>query len=311
MKNFKFFAAFFTIVSLLGLTGCSDDQAELLNGGQGPAGSIILNVNYTIPGQNTKVFNATYVTATANDTDIVINAENEDTGESMVISFTGNKEQTEADPAYVATITYIDANGNEYDALSPFTSLQTGAVKLLDINTADKTITGVFSLIGYDGSEEVPADGVPFFSGTFMNVPYTGTLPEPDPTENPNPNPSATYMKATIDGTVVNFTTASTITVGQLTTFQGVNSNPAYALQLTFADNSIIAEGNFPTNLEIGVNALFAVGEVVYSSVEDSGSIVITDITSGIATGTFSFTVENPDGETKTITAGEFKLPIQ
>lgn len=305
MKNFKFFAAFFTIVTLLGLTGCSDDQAELLNGGQGPNGSTILNVNYTIPGQDTKVFSATNVTADATDTTVTITAENDETGESLVMSFAGNKEQKEADPSYVASVTYIDANGNEYSALSPVTSKQTGAARLLDIDTATKTITGVFSLIGYDAAADDVTDGVPFFSGTFINVPYTGTLPEPDPTT----TPGNTYMKATVDGTLINFATVSTLAAEGSTTFNGANATPMAMLQLIFFDDSVLVEG---ATLAMGedADAQIIVGTSGYFANE--GSVTITDITGNIVTGTFHFSASDIDDvETIEITAGEFKMSMQ
>lgn len=296
MKKFKFFAAFFTIVSLLGLTGCSEEETELLNGGQGTDGSIQLNINYTIPGQEAKVFSATYVTADASSTSITITAENEDTGESLVMAFAGNKLNT----AYTTTsLTYIDPAGNEYSALSPLTDLQTGAVKLTAINTAGKTITGVFSFIGYDADASTVEDGVPFYSGTFINVPYTGTLPEP--------TPATAFMKATVDGTVVDFAAASTQTVGTITTFVGTNTNPIYMLQLVFADNTAIAVGTFPIDMT-NVSAQVTIGTSSYVGI--SGSVIITDITDNIVTGTFTFTGESGEGNIE-VTAGSFKLPKQ
>lgn len=305
MKKFKFLAAFVAFATLLGLTGCSDDQAELLNGGQGPAGSVILNVNYTIPGEDTKVFAATSVGAVANDTDIVITAENEDTGESLEIYFTGNKEQTPAQESYVASVTFIDANGNEYSALSPFTGDETGAVRLSDIDTKAKTITGVFSFIGYDGTEVAPAEGVPFFSGIFMSIPYTGTLPEPDPTT----NPGDTFIKATIGGTTVDFATVTSSILQGSTAFQGANASPLYTIQIVFPENNVIVQG---ATLTIGdeVEAQTMVGTSAYFANE--GSLTITNITNGVATGTFHFSASDIDDvQSIEVTNGEFKMEIE
>lgn len=298
MKKFKFLGALVAFATLLGLTSCSDDPAELLNGGQGPAGSTILNVNYTIPGDSTRVFVATSMSATASDSDIVINALNEDTGEALEIYFTGSKVQTDAQASYVASITYFDADGKEYSGFSPFTSKQTGAVRLTAIDTGAKVISGVFSFIGYDDEAAVPADGVPFFSGIFMEIPYTGTLPEP------------TYMKATIDSTLVDFETVATITTQDtVTTYRGTNVTPKYSLDMKFIDNADIVQGatvNLGEKLKVEVK----IDETLY--IAKTGSVTFNTVTDVVATGTFTFTAAK-EGETETIqiTGGDFKVLVE
>lgn len=299
MKKFRFLTAFVAFATFLGLTGCSDDQAELLNGGQGPAGTTILNVNYTIPGEDTKVFYSTNVSAAASGDYVTITADNEDTGESLVIEF-GN--QLDKNGAFSeATVTYIDAAGNEYSALSPFTDDNTGAVKLSESPAG--TITGAFSFIGYDGDAEVPTDGVPFFSGIFEKVPLSGTLPTPLPYEPPFEG----TMKAKIDGTDVVFGAVWTVNADPVTTFKGKNVDPAHSIDLIFADNSTIEEGTFAIDMT-NVNAIVTVGEDVYNAID--GSIVITDVTENVATGTFTIDAEGESG-TITVTAGEFKLAVE
>lgn len=304
MKKFKFLAAFVAFASFLGLTSCSDDQAELLNGGQGPAGSTILNVNYTIPGDSTKVFVATSMNATANDSNIVITAENEDTGESLEISFTGNKVQDSLQASYVATVTYIDATGNEYSSMSPFTNKHTGAVRLKEINTTEKRITGVFSFIGYDDNASTPSDGVPFFSGVFMSIPYTGTLPEANPTPG-----GEYYMKATIDFVQVNFADVSTITNEDGTIYKGENTTPMYTITLAFPDNSIIAA---QTSYTMGEEVIGQIsdGTTTYSDVD--GFVMINTISpDGKIHGAFAFTADTGTGEDILVSNGEFILPVE
>ncbi|MHA3788795.1 DUF6252 family protein [Flavobacterium hauense] len=299
MKKFKFLAAFVAFATLLGLTSCSDDQAELLNGGQGPAGSTILNINYTIPGDTTKVFHSTFVSAAASGDNVTITADNEDTGESLVIQF-GN--QLNKNGAFDnAIVTYIDPSGNEYSALSPFTNLHTGAVKLSESNAG--SITGAFSFIGYDDDAAAPADGVPFFSGIFENVPLTGTLPTPLPYE----PPFVGEMKAKVNGTDVTFGAAWTIVDGAETTIKGNNVDPAYSIAITFADNSTIAEGTFDID-ETAVSAIVTIGEDSYEGV--GGSVIITDITDNIVTGTFTISAENESGIIE-VTAGSFKVALE
>lgn len=299
MKKFKFLAAFVAFASFLGLTSCSDDQAELLNGGQGPAGTTILNVNYTIPGDSTKVFHSTFVSADASGDYVTITADNEETGESLVIEF-GN--QLDVNGAFSeATVTYIDAAGNEYSALSPFTNKNTGAVKLSESEAG--TITGAFSFIGYDGDAAVPADGVPFFSGIFEKVPLSGTLPTPIPYTPPFKG----SMKAKIDGTDVVFGAVWTVNADPVTTFKGKNIDPAHSIDLIFADNSSIAEGTFPIDMT-NLNATVTIGEDVYNAVD--GEVIITDITENVATGTFTITAENESG-TIEVTNGEFKVAVE
>lgn len=298
MKKFRFLAAFVAFAAFLGLTSCSDDQAELLDGGQGPAGTTILNVNYTIPGDSTKVFYSTAVSAAASGDYVTITADNEDTGESLVIEF-GN--QLDVNGAFSdATVTYIDAAGNEYSALSPFTSKNTGAVKLSESEAG--TITGAFSFIGYDGDATVPGDGVPFFSGIFEKVPLSGTLPTPLPYEPPFKG----TMKAKVDGTDVVFSAVWTVNGDANTTFKGVNVDPAYSIDLIFTDSSSIAEGTFPLDMS-GLNAKVTIGEDVYIGVD--GEVIISDITDNVATGTFTITAENENG-TIEVTAGEFKVAV-
>jgi len=298
MKKFRFLAAFVAFAAFLGLTSCSDDQAELLNGGQGPAGTTILNVNYTIPGDSTKVFYSTAVSAAASGDYVTITADNEDTGESLVIEF-GN--QLDVNGAFSdATVTYIDAAGNEYSALSPFTSKNTGAVKLSESEAG--TITGAFSFIGYDDDATVPADGVPFFSGIFEKVPLSGTLPTPLPYEPPFKG----TMKAKVDGTDVVFGAVWTENEGAQTTFKGVNVDPAYAIDIIFADSSSITEATFSIDME-SLSAKVTIGEDVYNAV--GGQVIITDITDDIATGTFKITGENESGTIEVI-AGELKVSL-
>jgi hypothetical protein len=293
MKKIKFLAAFVAFSTLLGLTSCSDDQAELLGGGQGPAGTIILNVNYTIPGQDTKVFHSTFVSAEATDDIVTITAKNEETGENLVIAF-GN--QMDKNDAFAdATVTYIDPSGNEYSAYSPFTSKNTGVVKLSVLE--DGSLTGAFSLVGYDDNADSVADGVPFFSGIFEKVPLTGDLPEPIP---------YISMKANVDGTDVIFRSVSTMVEGDKSTFRAVSTDPAYEITFVFNDNTTIEVGSFPID-DTDVTATVKVGADTYEGV--NGFITITSISDDIATGTFSITAENEDG-TITVNGGKFNMDL-
>lgn len=293
MKKLRLLSVFLMLVSFVGLTGCSEEDTQLLNGGQGTNGSVLFNVNYTVPGEAAKVFSATNVTADATSTTITINAENEDTGESLVMVFAGNKINT---VFKTTSLTYINEAGESFSALSPLTNAQTGAVKLSVINTTDKTITGVFSFIGYEADATTVEDGVPFYSGTFINVPYTGTLP----------TPSTNFMKATIDGTPVEFSTIETETTGTATTYKGTNTTPAYTLSLVFADNTDIAVGTFEIGEE--VTAQVTIGTSPYAG--GTGSVIVTAIADNIISGTFTFTGESAEGNIE-ITAGSFKMPKQ
>ncbi|PZR19146.1 MAG: hypothetical protein DI539_14995 [Flavobacterium psychrophilum] len=295
MKKLRFLTAFVAFATMLGLTSCSDDPTELLNGGQGPAGSTILNVNYTVPGDSTKVFVATSVNATASGDYVTIEAENEGTGESLVIEF-GNQ-LNKNDGFGEGTITYTDASGNGYTATSPFTSLNTGVVKLSESPAG--TITGAFSFIGYDNNATVPSDGVPFFSGVFEQVPLSGTLPTPLPYE----PPFQSSIKATIDATTVDFATAYTSVNQQGTSFIGANAEPEYEISLFLTD---VSEGTFAIDMQT-VKASVTVGEDTYIAI--GGEIIITDITDGVATGTFSFTGEHTNGNIE-ITDGEFEMSV-
>lgn len=295
MKKLRFLSVFAIIAAFSTLTSCSDDQAELLEGGQGGNGTVQFNVNYTVPGDSTKIFSATYVTATANNADITINAENEDTGETMTLSFTGNKIQTGTQAAYVATVTYTDADGNSYTSFSPYQNTQTGAAKLNLIDTGAKTIGGVFSFIGFDGTETAPADGTPFYSGVFINIPYTGNLPEP------------TFMKATIDSTAVDFETVSTITtLDTITTYRGSNAAPKYSIDMKFIDNADVVQGatvNLSEKLQVEVR----VNDTLYTA--KAGSVKFNTVTDVIVTGTFLFTASTADNtKTVQVTAGDFKM---
>ena len=304
MKKFRLLSAFLMLVTLTGLISCSEEDTQLLNGGQDTDGSVQLNINYTIPGGEAQVFSATSVSADANGTTVTITAENEDTGESLVMSFAGNKISAPNAKAYPASVTYVDGAGNEYTALSPISDKDTGGVKLTEVNTAGKTISGVFSFIGYAADATVIEDGVPFYAGVFFNIPYTGSLPEPTPTE-----PEDTFMKATIDASDVDFSAASTVVNGTTTTFAGVNANPIYTLQLVFADNTAIAAGTFEIDVVDGpVSAQVTIGTSSYVGV--SGSVIINSVTEGIVTGTFTFTGENGEGQVE-VTAGSFKLPLE
>lgn len=293
MKKIKFLAAFVAFATLLGLTGCSDDQAELLDGGQGPAGTIILNVNYTIPGEDTKIFHSTFVSAEATDDVVTITAKNEDTGENLVIAFGNQLDKNDAFSE--ATVTYVDPSGNEYSAYSPFTQKNTGAVKLTE--SPDGSITGAFSLVGYDDNAGSVADGVPFFSGIFENVPLTGDLPEPIP---------YISMKANVDGTDVIFRSVSTSVQGEKSTFRAVSTDPSYEISFTFNDNTTIEVGSFPID-DTDVTATVKIGNDTYEGV--NGFITITKISDDIATGTFSISAENEEGSI-TVNGGKFNIDL-
>lgn len=301
MKRFKLLSAFFVLFTAISLTGCSDEDPSMLDIGDGGSGDGTMNVsiNFKI-NDEVMVFNATSASASVTNSTITIDALNEDTDETLTISWTGNQLTT-----YTAnSIVYNDGNGNEYEAVNPLNDEPSGMVKLDGVNTAGSTISGYFSFIGSTGSG---SEAVAFYSGSFNNVVYTGSLPTPT---TPTPG-TGQYIKAKVDGEQINWDNVTVDTLEDQTIVNGLNMTNMSIVQIVFPDTSVIvADAVLPISQGAGaIGVQISVGMTAYAAQE--GSITIISVTNGLVKASFQFTAQNTDGtQTVEVTEGEFTAQI-
>lgn len=301
MKRFKLLSAVFAIFAAISLTSCSDEDPSMLDIGDGGTGDGTMNVsiNFKIDGE-VQVFSATTASASVTNGTITIEALNEDTDETLTMTFTGNQLNI---PYNASSMVYNDGNGNEYEAINPQNGEPSGIAKLSGVDTAASKISGYFSFIGSTGTDSEP---IAFYSGTFNNVVYSGSLP------NPTPNPTTgQYIKAKVDGEMNNWDTVTSQTVGEGVTFNGINMTSMSIMQISFPDASaIVADAVIPIAGEVGSPvAMVSLNMVAFTAVD--GSITITSVTNGMVKGTYHFSATNTE-ETQTIqvTEGEFNVQM-
>lgn len=304
MKKFKLISSFFALIAALSFTGCQTEalDSDLLENVEveQPAGPAVFKVDF---GGQTYV--ATAATAQFTGGGLSIAGVGGTTGESILIVLPGNTTGTYNTPI----INYLPSatSTNTYMNLNPASgSLPNGQVVITNINTTAHTISGTFNFTGYFTDESQNLPPVIFTAGSFQNVPYTGEAPNPNP--NPNPGPTTKFLKAKVDGSQKNFANVNVFHL--LDTYRIAGTNTDNSLSISVPDDITAGTYELGENLD-GVTAGYtpSFGADPYYSMP-GGSITITSVSNGWISGTFSFTGEDFDGATVTVTEGSFNAQL-
>ncbi|MDR6300350.1 DUF6252 family protein [Mesonia maritima] len=179
----------------------------------------------------------------------------------------------------------------------PVYSSSEGTFTISEINMENNTVTGVFSGVLEEATGQT--GDIEMTLGVFENIPVS-TMQDTD------------FATAKIDGEDF---TASLFPV----VFQGNN------VIVTFDNDLNSSIGlNFPADVSEGTytitdspnnySATYIVddngSDIVYRSIAGSGEIVINSVQNDVVTGTFKFDAENDNGDSVSVTEGEFSIDI-
>ncbi|MFP9118688.1 DUF6252 family protein [Flavobacterium sp. RNTU_13] len=170
-------------------------------------------------------------------------------------------------------------------------------VKVTEINTANRTISGTFTFVG-EGVDET--DTKQFTNGVFTNVPYT--------TENADGD----VMTATINGTAYDYKNSiayvTTIDVGSGETVNFPAIGPDHAITPTLSTTLIPGSYALSSDTANPVHFTFTDAEGIEHEVTE-GTVGITRNSNNRIAGTYQFTVKNDAGEViYNITGGTFDV---
>lgn len=297
MKKFRLLSAFLVILSAISFTACSDEDPEMLeNGGGDLTGPGTFRANFD---ERQYIVNGEEVTANVVGTSgVTITATDEETGESITLSFVGNKiNDKEEDTGYsITAATYVGADG-VYTNANPATGAKNGKVKLSAIDVANKTISGFFSFMCWNAAGQSKS----IFNGRFETIVYTGTLPAP----------GVEYFRAKVNGTLTEFSDITAPNTNGVRSLRG--SIPANSIvQFLYATGVEPAVGVFPLaeNPADGIVGTYTAIGTATDYVSTSGSLRINEKIGGWVEGTFSFTGTASNGQLIEITEGEFYIKL-
>ncbi len=205
--------------------------------------------------------------------------------------------------------TFNLGNGADADALilynvdstneeSPVYTSTEGTLIITSFDTTNKTATGTFNGTLVDSFGEEPE--ISMTEGVFINVSF-GVA------ESPN---SATAL---IDGEPFEASIFSVFEAGGDTIGISFDSDLDVSIQLTLPQN--IETGTFAITAApaaYSANIFYEEGNSTldYASLPDTGEITITSVNGDMVSGTFNFTAETGNGDTLTVTEGEFTMDV-
>lgn len=298
MKKLRLLSVCLTIFAVIGLTGCSEEDPSMMEGGPGPdtnTGSF--RVHYNEGAQ----FVADEASANAMSGMITITGSIEETGEVITMSLRGNTKGLYRN----VNFTYVGGAG-DYTNVDPDNGVKSGIIEIKDVNTANKTISGQFSFLGYSDADET----MPFYNGTFTNITYTGELPDPAP-EQPTPAPAEQVMKAKVNGTLVDFPSIQYLITGGGTTISGTSAEPISYIQISLGQDIVVGTydlADVTDNVTV-IYVKYVEGmPVTYTPFE--GTLNISSVNDSWVTGTFSFKRENSPEDRIDITEGSFNVDL-
>jgi hypothetical protein len=203
-------------------------------------------------------------------------------------------------------MTYLTAatGGDEYVNVRPDGNT-TGSIVITAVDLSNRTISGHFSFVGYNTEDDT--DAIPFFSGSFTNVVYTGAaLPQPVPVVPEQPDTQ--FMKAKINGgEFINYGLLAAQPASGNLILSGGTQDPNTNLSITVPET--IAPGTYPFASAPAAGAAYGMYNNGTSFVSQTGTINITTNSDGVIQGTFSFTA-TAGTETVEVTEGSFFLEI-
>lgn len=306
MKKFRVIQAILVLFSAIAVTSCGDEPTlDPLNGG-------FSDTNLSVAFDN-RMFVTDNVTANVAGGAVTFTA----TGEAgEVLTMTVNETQFRlSDPTPPQRITgyenvsmtYIDGTGgDEYVNVSDDGSTS-GTITITALDIANRTISGNFSFMGYN-PDDPDAAPVAFYTGVFSNVPYTGAnLPAALPVMGSTP-PAQDFMKAKIDGVMVDFGMLSAMPASGDIVLSGGTVTPLTSLSLTVEEGIVPGDYPFATSPVDGAYGVYNAGSTPH--VSEDGTLTITSNTGGVIKGKFAFSAVTGEGATVEVTEGEFSFDL-
>lgn len=197
-----------------------------------------------------------------------------------------------------------NSNGYVYWAVNPSSSsVSSGSVKITNIDTVNKTISGTFSFTGYWSDSAVSnVAPISFTNGVFTNIPYTtGT------------NVSTDSFYAKVDGTEFvedQIDVTEVLASGYPDSYSIVGAKAdGQNIGLRFSKTLGVGTYNFsgPFNQDLASTCVF--NSLLYTS--DTGTLTIVEKTATRIKGTFSLVVNNfTTSQNKSITQGAFDVEL-
>ena len=285
MKKFKILSFLMVLISAISFTSCDTepiDSALNNTGGTGNTGGpASFKVNF---GGNTYVANNPQAMIMSGS--ITIAGVRGTGGESvnLVIPATTVGTYTNALMTYNTGST---TNLGQYANINPaMPQMPNGSVKITNIDTVNKKISGTFSFTGYWSEASANLPSLAFTDGTFTNIPYTGTV-------GPTPEVPVQQYSAKIDGTTIDYSDDITVaSSGGFMVILGLTDAPD---SMNIRIKQTLTPGTYPitTGLMDDVTAQFSNPSDSFEAT--SGTLTIISKANGWIKGTFSF-VTGVDG---------------
>ena len=299
MKKFRVLQALLVLFTALTITSCGDEPT--LN----PLNNGFSDSDMRVAFDN-RMFVADQAMADVSGGGITITGTAEG-GEVLTVTIAQTQLTLSTPPTSVTayenvSMTYIDGTGGaQYTNVNEDTGETSGKVVITGVDITNRTLSGYFAFTGYKVGDPAAAP-VAFYTGSFTNIVYTGTLPAP---LTPTPVVVTEYLKAKIDGgDLVEFGMLTAQPASGDMVLSGGTVNPLTSLSIS-VDEAIVA-GTYPfaTSPDEGVYGVYNTGGVAYTST--AGSLQIISNTDGIIKGKFNFTGTDSADNTVELTDGEF-----
>lgn len=297
MKKFRVIQAILVLFTALAFTSCGDDELTLEPLGPGGTNAADLKVAF-----NNEIFVADNVTAAAGAGSITITGTADDTGE--VVTMVLNQTAIALETGYHnVSLSYSDG-GTEYTNVDTETGEASGTIVITQVSTANHTISGNFAFTGYD-TENPGAAPVVFYSGSFSNVTYTGTLAEPTAPTTPT---ITEYLKAKVAGVQTEFGLLSAVPTSGSVTLTGGILEPLSSISIVVDEDIVAGTYPFAEAPADGPYGIYTSGSTPYTST--GGSLTIISNEDGVIKGSFNFSAANSEGTVIELTDGEFNLEL-
>ncbi|MHA3788796.1 DUF6252 family protein [Flavobacterium hauense] len=296
MKKIRLLSVVLAMITALGFISCDSEPVDpVLNpGGENPGTNPVGNANFKVDfGGST--FVATSAVAKYEQGMLII-AGAKTSGEVVSVGVSGTTEGTYNNN----TMNYIPGVNAQtgYMNINPETFLKNGTVVITDVDYENNTVSGTFSFKGYSVNPATNPASIEFTNGTFQNVPATG-LPQPGTV-------SEKYMRAKIDGELVNFGMVVTAGEGDFWVLTGTDAASMRTMTLNL--DQAMTPGTYPLEMLTEYSALYMGGMGGIDIPSDTGTITIISHANGWIKGTFSFSGEDFDGIPHSVTNGEFNI---
>lgn len=297
MKKLRLLSACLALFAAIGFSGCSEEDPSMMEGGPGPDSNTgSFRVHYNGGAQ----FVADGASANAMSGMITITGSIEETGEVITMSLTGNTLGLYRN----VNFTYVGDSG-EYTNVNPDNGVKSGLIEIKAVDTANHTISGQFSFLGYSDGDET----MPFYNGTFTNITYTGALPDPAPVQ-PTPTPNEQYLKAKIAGALTDFPAILYLIDGG-TTISGTSAEPVSSIQLSLGQDIVVGTYDL-ADMSDNITTMYVKYvegmPVTYTPVE--GTLTVLSVNDSWIKGTFSFKGEHSAEDHLEITEGSFNVDL-